>query len=161
MTRSHKVDISGLLAGSGQVLLVEDEVPIESFEGIEFPKPAGVRLTVRYVDRMLHLEGSVDATAHGECDSCLEEVNRAIHVDVDERVDPFAGRDDGPFSDESVLAGDRLDVADLAQQLVLSDLPMGLRCTEECKGLCGICGANLNAGSCPCSSAGTALGSER
>jgi uncharacterized protein len=158
MARSHNVDISGLLAGSGQVLVIEDRVPIESFEGIAFPHPAEVRLTVRYVDRLLHIEGTVDAQACGECDRCLEQVEHPVHVEVDERFDPHAERDMGPLSEESVLAGDRLDVADLAQQLVLSELPMGVRCKEECKGLCGTCGANLNAGPCPCNSVGTTLG---
>ena len=36
MSRSHKVDIGGLLAGSRQTMLLEDDVPIESFEGIAF-----------------------------------------------------------------------------------------------------------------------------
>jgi hypothetical protein len=65
MGRSHKVDIGGLLAGSRQTMLLEDEVPVESFEGIEFPAPAKVRLEMRYADRMLHVAGSVDALARG------------------------------------------------------------------------------------------------
>jgi uncharacterized metal-binding protein YceD (DUF177 family) len=150
MVRSHKVDIGGLLAGGRQLMLVDDEVPIEPFEGIRFPEAARVRLEVRCVDRMLSIAGSVDARASGECDSCLEGVERDIHVDVDERIDPATGREDDPFGESNVLTGDRLDVADLAQQLVLSLLPMGLRCKDDCKGLCGTCGVNLNTGSCSC-----------
>ena len=150
MDRSHRIDIGGLLAGGRQVMLVDDEVPVESFEGIEFPQPARVRLELRCVDRMLTVEGTVDALAHGSCDSCLEDVDREIHVDVDERFDPLAGRDEDPFGESNVLTGDRLDVGDLAQQVVLSILPMGLRCSDACRGLCGTCGANLNAGGCSC-----------
>ena len=150
MNRSHKVDISGLIAGGRQVLLVDDEVPVESFEGLDFPKPAKVHLEMRHVDRLLHIEGEIDATIHGECDTCLEEFERAVHVDVDERLDPNAGRDEDPFGESNVLVGDRLDIADLTQQLVLSELPMGFRCSDDCKGLCGTCGANLNTGRCAC-----------
>jgi len=150
MTRSHKVDISGLIAGGRQVLLVDDQVPVESFEGLEFPKPANVHLEMRYVDRLLHIEGTVDASIHGECGSCLEDFDRDVHVDVDERLDPNADRDEDPFGEGNVLVGDRVDVADLAQQLVLSELPMGFRCSEDCKGLCGTCGTNLNTGTCAC-----------
>ena len=53
-----------------------------------------------------------------------------IHVDVDERLDPAHGRDVDPFGESNVLTGERLDVADLAQQSLLSALPMGLRCAE-------------------------------
>ena len=150
MARSHKIDIGGLLAGGRQLMLVDDEVPIETFEGIVFPEPAHVRLEVRYVDRLLHIAGSVDAKASGECDSCLENVEREIHVEVDERLDPSNGREDDPFGESNVLTGTRLDVADFAQQLVLSMLPMGLRCSDDCKGLCGRCGANRNTGACSC-----------
>lgn len=151
MTRSHKVDISGLIAGGRQVLLLDDQVPVESFEGLEFPKPANVHLEMRYVDRLLHIEGTVDASIHGECDSCLEDFDRDVHLDVDERLDPNTeDREADPFGESNVLVGDRLDVADLAQQLVLSELPMGFRCSEDCKGLCGTCGTNLNTGTCTC-----------
>jgi uncharacterized protein len=157
MARSHKIDISGLLAGSGQVLLVDDGVPIEAFEGTDFPEPAGVHLALRYADHLLHIEGSIDARARGECVSCLEEVERPVHVDVDERFDPHARAED-PFAESNVLTGSRLDVADLAQQLVLSEMPMGLRCGEECKGLCGTCGANKNLGECVCEKNGDSSG---
>jgi uncharacterized protein len=157
MAQSHKVDISGLLAGSRQVMLVDDEVPIEDFEGISFPAPAGVHVELRYVDRMLHIVGTVDARALGECDSCLEEVAVQIHADIDERLDPTTGRDDEPFGESNVLTGNRLDLADLAQQLVLSELPMGLRCRDDCQGLCGTCGANKNSAPCACD-VGTTLG---
>lgn len=148
--RSHKIDIGGLVAGGRQVLSVTDDVPLESFEGIAFPNPARVRLEVRYVDRLLHIEGQVDVEARGECDSCLEGVVRVLHVEVDERLDPGDGREDDPFGASNVLTGDRLDIADLSQQLVLSELPMRLRCSEDCRGLCGTCGTNKNTDACSC-----------
>ena len=150
MNRSHKVDISGLLGGGRQVMLVDDEVPIEEFEGTEFPGPATVHMELRYVDRLLHIEGTVDADAKGVCDSCLEDVDRHVHVDVDERLDPHSDRENDPFGESNVLVGNRLDLGDLAQQLVLSVMPMGLRCSDDCKGLCGICGANKNTSPCSC-----------
>lgn len=135
MARSHKVDISGLLGGGRQLMLVDDEVPIEEFEGITFPSPAEVHLELRYVDRLLHIVGSVDVRAHGACDKCLEDVDVQVHADVDERLDPNTSRDDDPFGEGNVLTGSRLDVADLAQQLLLSEMPMGLRCSTECAGI--------------------------
>ncbi|MBV9263903.1 MAG: DUF177 domain-containing protein [Candidatus Eremiobacteraeota bacterium] len=150
MDRSHKVDISGLMAGSRQLMLLSDDVPIEPFEGIAFPEPAKVELELRQADRMLVVTGTVDARVHGQCDACLEDVDRSLHVDVDERLDPSHGRDVDPFGESNVLTGERLDVADLAQQSLLSALPMGLRCSEGCRGLCPVCGANRNTGECTC-----------
>lgn len=150
MDRSHKVDISGLLAGSRQLMYVADEVPIAQFEGIIFPQPAHVELELRQADRMLAVTGTIDARVAGQCDGCLEDVNMLVHVDVDERLDPAHGRDVDPFGESNVLTGERLDVADLAQQNVVSALPMGLRCRDDCRGLCEICGANRNTEECSC-----------
>ncbi|HZV77478.1 MAG TPA: DUF177 domain-containing protein [Candidatus Babeliales bacterium] len=150
MDRSHRVDISGLLAGSRQFMTVADEVPIEPFEGLSFPDPVRVELELRQADRMLVVEGTVDARVHGPCDACLEDVDLEVHVDVEERLDPAHGRNVDPFGESNVLTGERLDVADLAQQSVLSALPMGLRCSPKCRGLCAICGVNRNTGECSC-----------
>lgn len=130
MLRGHTVVIGGLLAG-GRTMEVEDEVPIEPFEGISFPKPARVRLTIGYGHGWLEVTGSVDARASADCDVCLEPVEFDVRADIDERLDPFGGGEGGPLSEGNVLAGDRLDVGDLARQVVLSALPMGVRCEQH------------------------------
>jgi uncharacterized protein len=131
-------------------MAVADEVPIEPFEGIIFSEPAIVRLELRQADHMLAVEGSIDARVRGQCGACLEDVELKVHVDVDERLDPSQGRESDPFGESNVLTGERLDVADLAQQVVVSALPMGLRCRQDCKGLCEVCGANRNGTDCTC-----------
>ncbi|HEY1680179.1 MAG TPA: DUF177 domain-containing protein [Candidatus Tumulicola sp.] len=150
MARPHTVDIQGILSGAGQVLTLHEHVPLESFEGIKFPEPARIDLEMKCADRILMVEGQIQATAEGDCDACLEHVERQLLVEVDERLDPQIDRKADPFGEGNVLIDGKLDIADLARQVVLTVLPMGLRCTDDCKGLCGSCGANLNAGQCAC-----------
>ena len=150
MGKATTIDVSGVLAGNGQQIRIEDRIALEPFEGMDFPQPARVRLELRCIDRLLAVEGGIDVLAHGECDACLEDVERAVHVEVEERLDPTQSRQTDPFGDSNVLTDRRLDVEDLTQQLVLSALPLGLRCGNDCKGLCATCGANLNASACSC-----------
>jgi uncharacterized protein len=150
MIHTNTIDVSGVLTGSGQQLLIEDRIALEPFEGIAFPEPVRTRLEVRCIDRLLQIEGTIDAVAVGACDLCLEDVERAMHVDVQERLDPAENRERDPFGEGNVLTGNRLDVEDLTQQLLLSATPLGLRCSDDCKGLCPACGTNLNAGICSC-----------
>lgn len=150
MVGSHKVDVGGLLAGSGQRILIDDNVALEPFEGLDFPRPVAVHLEVRCIDRWLEISGTVEATVRGACDACLEEVAREMRVDVDERLDPSAPLEEDPFGEANVLSGSRLDVADLAQQVLLSALPLGFRCKDDCAGLCATCGTNFNTGVCSC-----------
>lgn len=150
MSQTNTIDVSGVLAGNGQQLRIEDQIALDPFEGIAFPEPIRVHLEVRCIDRLLQIEGAIDAVARGSCDACLEDVERVMHVDVEERLDPADNRERDPFGDGNVLTGNRLDVEDLTQQLLLTAMPMGLRCNDDCKGLCTTCGANLNTSICSC-----------
>ena len=73
-----------------------------------------------------------------------------MHVDVGEELEPKAAVKDDPFAQTNVLSGDRLDVADLTKQLVLSAAPFAVLCSPECLGLCDRCGQNKNEGACTC-----------
>jgi uncharacterized protein len=152
MASSYKVDIGGLLSGGRQQLLLDQPVELEPFEGTSFAEPARVRLELHAVGRLLEITGSIDAEARSECDRCLGDVVRPIHIDVDEEIEvEESGRPD-PFAENNVLTGDRLDVKDLTSQLVYSALPMSALCSEECRGLCPTCGENANTGACSCAS---------
>ncbi|HEY8314386.1 MAG TPA: DUF177 domain-containing protein [Candidatus Baltobacteraceae bacterium] len=150
MGSSHKIDIGGLMAGGRQRLLVEQQVQLEPFEGVTFPDPARVKLQLFAVDRMLEISGEIDVEARGECNRCLGDVAWRMHADVDEQLEPGQDTSTDPLSEGNVLTGDRLDVADLASQLIYSAVPLRLLCGDDCKGLCGICGENKNAGACTC-----------
>jgi uncharacterized metal-binding protein YceD (DUF177 family) len=126
----HRVEIGGLLSG-GRAMDVEDEITIEPFEGIAFERPARVRLQLRYAQGALEVRGVVNARARAECDVCLAPVEFDVRADLDERLDPSGNGEADPFGENNVVRGSRLDVADLAQQVLLSALPMGVRCEQH------------------------------
>jgi len=150
MASAHKVDVGGLLAGNRQRLVVEDRVSLAPFEGVEFPEPAAIRLELHASGSLLEIEGSVDAKLRSVCVRCLGEIEDHVHVPVDEQVEGRPGLQDGPFGESNVLADDRLDVADLAAQLVCSAIPIGLLCKGAGKGICPRCGENRNLKTCEC-----------
>lgn len=154
MASSYKVDIGGLLAGGRQRLAVEQPVELEPFEGVRFPKPARVRLELRVSGDMLEVAGLIDAEYEADCDRCLEPVKRPLQVEVDEQLDATTDSVKDPFGPGNVLTGERLDVKDLATQLVCGAIPLTVVCAESCKGLCPHCGANKNAGTCACADTG-------
>lgn len=43
-----------------------------------------------------------------------------------------------------------LDMDTLAQDDILLELPIRMLCSEDCKGLCPMCGCNLNKETCSC-----------
>lgn len=150
MASSYKVDIGGLLAGGRQRLVLDEQVEIEPFEGVRFPVPAQVHLEMHSSGDMLEIAGAIDVKYHGECDRCLADVDRSLHVDVDEQLDAGPEAQKDPFGPSNVLTGDRLDVKDLATQIVCSTVPLNLLCELDCKGICPTCGENKNTGACTC-----------
>ena len=54
-------------------------------------------------------------------------------------------------NDEIVLLEDgEVDVEDLARTAFILDMDAKFLCSEDCKGLCPRCGADLNLGPCGC-----------
>jgi uncharacterized protein len=76
---------------------------------------------------------------------CLEPAERVIEVDAREVDQPGSGDDDeltSPYVD-----GDELDLRSWARDALVLALPTQIVCRDECRGLCPVCGENLNAAS--------------
>lgn len=99
------------------------------------------------------IEVSADVTApwKGECRRCLQPVTGGLHTHVRELFRPRT-RDAEPDEETYPLAGEMLDLQPLVRDALLLELPLAPLCSDECRGLCPSCGADLNAGDCGCDS---------
>ena len=90
------------------------------------------------------------------CDRCLEEVRHEFVINSTKHVD--LGLSDAELTEEldesNFIDGYHLDVDRLLFCEVLSGWPEKVLCREDCKGLCSVCGQNLNTGSCDCEDPG-------
>jgi len=111
-----------------------------------------VDVLVELVDGGVVVSGTVQFPWTGECRRCLAPVSGTTAVAVRELYQPHDRR--GPAGDEDEdtypLAGDQLDLAPLARDAVLLELPQAPLCRDDCAGLCPTCGADRNAGACGC-----------
>ena len=76
-----------------------------------------------------------------------------IVVDIDFDIDENLAQDDGSVSsdDDVILFEDvKIDIDDIVANNFLMNVE-GHLCSEDCKGLCQHCGADLNEGDCGCS----------
>jgi uncharacterized protein len=146
MGRANIIDVEPVLS-TGREISVHDDVRIPDFGSYVFPAPAWVEVTLRRSERELEVAGTIDVSYAGSCDRCLEDVRRVLHLEVDERFMPKNDQD-GPFAENNVLDGSQLDLADLVRQLIGSALPLALVCSDECRGLCPVCGLNRNSDAC-------------
>ena len=116
------------------------------------------------------LEGSVDLPVSAPCKRCATEVGLTVPVRFTlnlvpaepkrERATQEEGADE-PESDSSgsfefgqadldTYHGKAIDLDPILREQVLLALPMHAVCREDCRGLCGMCGQNLNEAACGC-----------
>ena len=97
------------------------------------------------------ITGSVDIEVSIPCDRCLEDVPTDIHFDIDKKLSINDGTlVDDEMEETDYLIGFELDVERLVYAEILVNWPMKVLCKDDCKGICKVCGMNLNKGTCSC-----------
>jgi uncharacterized protein len=81
------------------------------------------------------------AGLEGPCMRCLEPANPQFEVEAREVSQPGGGED---LSSPYVSGEEELALAQWARDALALTLPGQITCREDCAGLCGQCGANLN-----------------
>lgn len=123
-------------------------------EDVTFEKPIKVELSVTKSQDQLICRGKVRTSARMECSRCLAEYEESISSDLDFVID-LAGNleqvkseEEGYFFAEPSSAFFEID--DLVREAIILSLPLKPLCSEDCKGLCPICGTDLNKSQCSC-----------
>ncbi len=81
------------------------------------------------------------------CDRCADEFVRHIECEFKHKIVNKLTKE----SDEYILAKDcSISLEDIITEDILLSLPSKILCGEECKGLCSVCGTNLNKQNCTC-----------
>ena len=97
------------------------------------------------------VKGTVDIDVMIPCARCLEEVRTPIRFDIDKKLTvQEEGLVDEEMEKPDYLIGFELDVDKLVYAEILVNWPMRVLCKDDCKGICKVCGMNLNKGACSC-----------
>jgi len=103
-----------------------------------------VSLTAGRVGDRVTLVANVVTELRGPCQRCLAPAR--IPVRAEGRETALRGQSEGhEDAGEAYVDGYRLDLEALVRDLIASALPAKLLCREDCRGLCPVCGADLNA----------------
>lgn len=112
------------------------------------PKPVHVAGLVRNMAGALVLECEASTTLELTCDRCLKPFIQNMTVRLDTLLATELQNEE---NDEIILLkGDELPLGDLVQETFILEMDTKHLCSEECKGLCDKCGADLNLGPCDC-----------
>lgn len=98
----------------------------------------------------LHITCSGEATLGVPCDRCLETVDVPISFDMDDMLEFDSDNADEEQEEKDYIDGYNLDVDKLIFGELIVSMPGKVLCKEDCKGLCPVCGNNLNVAECGC-----------
>lgn len=105
----------------------------------------------------VRIEGNVELVFETSCDRCLAEVPTILTLEFErEVVSPDITTDSSISEEESeddsidFMEGYQLNVETFVYNEILLNWPMKILCKDECKGICKVCGQNLNLGECEC-----------
>jgi uncharacterized protein len=91
------------------------------------------------------------------CSRCLEPFQQSVDAHFDLRYQPHAantGEGEREVEEDDLSTAfyenDEIDLGQLMREQFYLSLPMKPLCREDCKGLCPVCGTNLNRGTCSC-----------
>lgn len=102
------------------------------------------------------ISGKGSLTVEVPCDRCLEVVEEEILLDFQKKVTVSKDGGRGVEDSEEInyIEGYNFDVEQLICNELLVGWPMKILCSDDCRGICNVCGQNLNKGVCDCESTG-------
>jgi uncharacterized protein len=124
--------------------------------GLERPLSTSIRIYP--AGKKLLIDGLISTRLLLRCDRCLEQYGWDLSAEFRISLSPSPFKGEGEvelleddlnldFTDGNLLDSDQV----IKEQLILH-VPMKTICIPECKGLCPVCGCNLNTSACSCSS---------
>ena len=125
-----------------------------SLGGHDFELPSGIDfdLILTNAGEGILVTGMLRAHVVGVCDRCLDPAEMGISAEVDEYYlfeEPESLPDDDDDLDYALVSPDNtIDLSEALLPALLMETPFVVLCREDCKGLCPVCGENLNEHDC-------------
>lgn len=127
------------------------------FREFQFPPFLEVGLVYYRSGNEIFFQGSFDGNFDACCSRCLGNYSFNLAKEFDFVLSPepltFDRKADALRNDElglSYYSTEEINLAPLIKEQVLLALPTRPLCEEDCRGLCGTCGVNLNFEKCAC-----------
>ena len=148
------LNLTDVLTSEGKTRSEEIAVEMTAFESRmgHFPITEKTPLYLQFCnvgEGKAELCGRMELTQLMDCDRCLKEVPVQIALDFTR----IAAVTDGELSEESdleLINGCQLDIELLVYNELLMNQPEKVLCKPDCKGICKMCGKDLNEGDCGC-----------
>lgn len=143
------LDLTAVFANDGNKIDIDCDFPLELDDGM----PATVKVAGRISNRAGIVTMELGATVPVDtfCARCCKPVHQEPSVDIRHLLIKSLSNEADNDDDEYLVVPDMmLDLDALVSEEIYLSLPTRFLCREDCKGLCPICGCDLNERTCDC-----------
>lgn len=145
------INVSDLLKKKITVQELDVTLDLSKFDDgteiIEVAKDITFNGAIKWLDEDLFLEGNIKGILVLTCSRCIEKFNYELNLNIRERISTNTDDKD----DELIfIDNSKLNLHGIIIDNIIMSLPVKRLCREDCKGLCQVCGANLNYVTCNC-----------
>ena len=151
------VNLTDVFTNEGQVQELTASYDADTFKNqfgtflIKEKSPVALKLSNIGQSKAL-VQGNVKLSFVLACDRCLRDVDYTFDLSFDSVVvsPNYTGGDVADEDASNLMEGYHLNVDELIRNELLLNWPMKILCREDCRGICRMCGKNLNDGDCGC-----------
>ena len=149
------INIASIKNYEGKSIPIDCSLPLEGRPGDDFRILGPIRLsgTIRNFGGTIELDAIGEAELELTCDRCAEEYTRALEFDVAEsfkETEWFESGEENENPDIIFFTGDSINLDEHVYSNLVVSLPGKHLCSEDCEGICPMCGVNLNRETCKC-----------
>ncbi len=153
-----RIPIPKELFSPAEMMHVDESIDADAItagpDTVSFPGPLHVVADITNTGNAFLITGHVTGVGKTACARCLEDTE----FEIDGILEGYflvssdtEAPDDMEADEFDVLSDDKvIDLTPLIESAILLDLPRVPLCSDDCKGLCPICGTNLNVQTCDC-----------
>jgi uncharacterized protein len=123
----------------------------------DFEKPMQSEVEIKRAGRSVLIKGKVQTTLRLQCVRCLKEFSYPLSTTFELTLHPLK---ESPTEEETELGSEEMEssffeggeihLSEIACEQVFLEIPYQPLCQQGCKGLCSVCGRDLNLSSCEC-----------
>ena len=146
-----KINIASVLRNDGASKAFSGNVELGTFDymgsTLQFAEPVLIEGKVYSIGGALEISAKITGEYKTECSRCGQPVVGKLSGELFESIDSdFSDIDEECIS----ISGNVIDISGSVEACIFESIPLQPLCREDCKGLCPVCGIDLNKNECNC-----------
>lgn len=148
-----RCSVKDILKNDGEIAEISGVLEYDTLENngdtIKFATPISFSGEVKNENGDILVNGEIDFDCEVECHRCGESIIKTMNFKISEIYSTNSQEE------KYLLQGEILDFEDMLVDNIRLNLPIKFLCINDCKGVCTMCGNNLNVSECDCSKKNT------